>query len=301
MPDRGRPLRFGSFLIPDAARPGETLRLARLADDLGLDLIGVQDHPYQARFLDTWTLLAVIAARTERVTVFPDVANLPLRPPAVLAKAAASLDRLTGGRVELGLGAGAFPEGIAAMGGVARGRGEALSALEEAIALVRLVWSGRRGIRFEGRFYRLHGLHAGPVPAHPMGIWLGTYGPRGLGITGRLADGWVPSSPYAPPEVLGGMQRRIDEAALAAGRDPASITRLYNVFGHIGGEGGGPFEGPVERWVETLTHLALEEGMDGFLFGPDRDVEAQLRLLAGEVIPRVRQAVDRARAGHDRA
>jgi alkanesulfonate monooxygenase SsuD/methylene tetrahydromethanopterin reductase-like flavin-dependent oxidoreductase (luciferase family) len=295
MPDRGRPLRFGSFLVPDAARPGETLRLAQLADGLGLDLIGVQDHPYQARFLDTWTLLSVIGARTERVTVFPDVANLPLRAPALLAKAAASLDRLTGGRVELGLGAGAFPEGIAAMGGPVRGRGAASSALEEAIAVVRLVWSGGRGVRFEGRFYRLRGLHAGPVPAHPMGIWLGTYGPRGLAMVGRLADGWAPSSPYAPPQVLGTMQRRIDEAALEAGRDPASITRLYNVFGHIGGAGTGPFEGPVERWVETLTRLALEEGMDGFLLGSDRDPEAQLHLLAEEVAPRVRQAVERAR------
>jgi alkanesulfonate monooxygenase SsuD/methylene tetrahydromethanopterin reductase-like flavin-dependent oxidoreductase (luciferase family) len=297
MPDRGRPLRFGSFLTPDATQPQETLRLARLADDLGLDLIGVQDHPYQARFLDTWTLLSVIAARTERVTVFPDVANLPLRPPAVLAKAAASLDQLSGGRVELGLGAGAFPEGITAMGGTPRSRGEAVSALEEAIALVRLVWSGRRGIRFEGRFYQLHGLHAGPTPAHPMGIWLGTYGPRGLGIVGRLADGWVPSSPYAPPPALAEMQRRIDEAAFAAGRDPGSITRLYNVFGHIGGDGSGLFEGPVEQWVETLTQLALDQGMDGFLFGTDRDVEAQLHLLAEEVAPQVRQAVDRARAG----
>ncbi|HLH67983.1 MAG TPA: LLM class flavin-dependent oxidoreductase [Candidatus Dormibacteraeota bacterium] len=300
MPDRGRPLRFGSFLTPDATRPQETLRLARLADDLGLDLIGVQDHPYQSRFLDTWTLLSVIAARTERVTVFPDVANLPLRSPALLAKAAASLDRLTGGRVELGLGAGAFPEGIAAMGGTARRRGEAMSALEEAIGLVRLVWSGRRGVRFEGRFYRLRGLHTGPTPAHPMGIWLGTYGPRGLAITGRLADGWVPSSPYAPPEALGELQRRIDEAALAVGRDPAAITRVYNVFGHIGGNRSGPFEGPVAQWVERLTQLALDQGMDSFLLGVDRDVEAQLHLLAEEVAPQVRQAVDRARA-HGRA
>ena len=94
--DYGQPVRFGIFLTPEATdRP---LRLAALADELGYDIVGVQDHPYQRRFFDTWTLLTAIAMRTERITVFPDVANLPLRPPAMLAKAAASLDRLTGGR-----------------------------------------------------------------------------------------------------------------------------------------------------------------------------------------------------------
>ena len=106
--DYGREIKFGCFLIPDATRPSRTLELATQAEELGFDLIGVQDHPYQRRFYDTWTLLTAIAMRTKHVTVFTDVANLPLRPPAMLAKAAASLDLLSGGRVELGLGAGAF-------------------------------------------------------------------------------------------------------------------------------------------------------------------------------------------------
>src|SRR2546429_9351492 len=102
--DYGQPVRFGVFVIPEATdRP---LQQALVADELGFDVIGVQDHPYQRRFFDTWTLLTAIAMRTERLAVFPDVANLPLRPPAMLAKAAASLDLLSGGRVELGLGAG---------------------------------------------------------------------------------------------------------------------------------------------------------------------------------------------------
>ena len=88
----------------------------RAADEGGIDLVGIQDHPYQWRYVDTWTLIAWLAARTERIRFFPDVANLPLRPPAVLAKAAASLDVLSGGRVELGLGAGAFWEAIGADG-----------------------------------------------------------------------------------------------------------------------------------------------------------------------------------------
>ena len=91
--------------------------MARVADEAGLDLVGIQDHPYQRRFLDTWALMAFVLAQTSRISVFPDVANLPLRPPRMMAKAAASLDVLSGGRFELGLGAGAFWDGIEAMGG----------------------------------------------------------------------------------------------------------------------------------------------------------------------------------------
>src|SRR5215218_4901332 len=105
-----RPL-FGIFPTPEAEHAGRIVEQVLLADRLGLDLVGIQDHPYQRRFLDTWTLLAYLAGRTERVRLFPDVANLPLRHPALLAKAAASLDRLSGGRVELGLGAGRCDRG----------------------------------------------------------------------------------------------------------------------------------------------------------------------------------------------
>lgn len=140
MADYGRELQFGVFATPDADTIEHTLRVAALADERGLDLIGIQDHPYQRRFLDAWSLLATILARTERVRAFPDVASLPLRPPAVLAKAAASLDRLSGGRVELALGAGAFWEAIGAMGGPVRSPGEAATALTEAVRVIRAMW-----------------------------------------------------------------------------------------------------------------------------------------------------------------
>jgi CO/xanthine dehydrogenase Mo-binding subunit len=91
MPDYGHDLEFGVFLPPAADQAADTLRLAHDADRFGLDLVSVQDHPYQGSFLDAWTLLSVIAATTSTVRLFPNVANLPLRPPAVLARAAASL------------------------------------------------------------------------------------------------------------------------------------------------------------------------------------------------------------------
>src|SRR6201995_2912404 len=115
-------------MTPEAAQADAVLKLSKLADGLGFDLVTFQDHPYQARFLDTWTLLSVVAARTTNVRVAPNVANLPLRPPAMLARSVASLDRLSGGRVELGLGAGAFWDGVAALGGPRRTPGESVDA-----------------------------------------------------------------------------------------------------------------------------------------------------------------------------
>src|SRR6184192_737213 len=206
--------------------PTRALDVASIADEVGFDLIGVQDHPYQWRFFDTMTLLTAMAMRTHRITLFPDVASLPMRPPAVLAKAAASIDVLSGGRFELGLGAGGFWEGVGAMGGPLRGAKEAVGAVEEAIQGIRLMWSEERSVSFEGRHYRLDGLHPGPQPVHPIGIWLGAYGPRMVRLVGRLADGWLPSVPRLPLEEVPPRQQAIDEAARAAGRDPASIRRI---------------------------------------------------------------------------
>ncbi|MFC4123244.1 LLM class flavin-dependent oxidoreductase [Nonomuraea zeae] len=290
MSDYGRPLEFGYFLVPEAEAP--LVELARRADALGLDLIGVQDHPYQRRYVDTWTLLSVIAARTERIRVFPDVASLPLRQPAVLAKSAASLDLLSGGRVELGLGAGAFWDAIEAYGGPRRAPKEALGALEEAITVIRAIWSGERNQRFDGEHYRLKGAQAGPAPAHPIGIWLGVRGPKALALAGRVADGWLPSSSWATPEVLPELSARLDDAAREAGREPGELRRVYNVNGTItGGSSGGFLNGPVEQWVEELADLALGYGIDGFVFWPEGEQQAQLTLFAERVVPEVRRQV----------
>ena len=274
--DYGQPVRFGVFITPEATeRP---LELAKVADDLGFDLVGVQDHPYQRRFFDTWTLLTAMAMRTERITVFPDVANVPLRPPAMLAKAAATLDILSGGRVELGLGAGGFWDAIKAYGGPARTPGESVSAVEDAIQVIRLLWSGQHGIRFDGKFYPLAGAHSGPVPAHPIGIWLGAYKPRMLSVIGRLADGWVPSLGYLKPPDLLEANRRIDEAATAAGRDPRAIRRVLNA-GYLD--------------AETLVSLVVDDGMDTFLVSEDPD---EMRTFVREVAPRVREEVEARRS-----
>jgi alkanesulfonate monooxygenase SsuD/methylene tetrahydromethanopterin reductase-like flavin-dependent oxidoreductase (luciferase family) len=204
----------------------------------------------------------------------------------VLAKAVASLDVITGGRAELGLGAGGFWDAIRAMGGPVREPRESIVALEEAIQVTRLIWSGGRGLRFAGRHYQLEGVHSGPLPVHRVEIWLGVYRTRGLELTGRLADGWLPSMGYQPLAELPAKHARIDEAAVEAGRRPSEIRRLFNV--------GGDLE------VEQFTELALELGMDTFIVWFEGDLERQVRRFAGEVAPAVRQSVEKARASATR-
>ncbi|HWQ13940.1 MAG TPA: LLM class flavin-dependent oxidoreductase [Roseiflexaceae bacterium] len=287
MPDYGQPIRFGYFLIPNADAP--LLALAQEAERRGLDYVAVQDHPYQRRFVDTWTLLSMIAATTSRIRLFPDVANLPLRPPAVLAKAAATLDLLSGGRFELGLGAGAFWDAIEAYGGPRRTPGAALAALAEAIVVIRKVWSGERNLQFQGEHYHLRGAQSGPIPAHPIGIWLGVYGPRALRLAGQVADGWVPSF-RGDLRPIAEMAARLDEAAAEAGRDPASLRRILNVNGAItGGPSQGALRGPVNQWVEELTGLAVTHGFDTFVLWAEG--EDQLARFAEEVAPAVRAQV----------
>jgi alkanesulfonate monooxygenase SsuD/methylene tetrahydromethanopterin reductase-like flavin-dependent oxidoreductase (luciferase family) len=186
-------VQFGISLVPATEHLDRIRALVRTADEAGLDLVGIQDHPYQRRFLDTWSLIPMLLAETQRISFVTDVANLALRPPAVMAKAAASLDVLSGGRFELGLGAGGFADVIAGFGGPRRTPGESVEALDEAIDVIRLLWSEERSVSFEGKHYRLDGARPGPRPAHPIGIWVGAFKPRMLRLVGRKADGWLPS------------------------------------------------------------------------------------------------------------
>ena len=280
--DYGQDLQFGIFPSPDASAADLTLELSEAADVGGLDLVTIQDHPYQARHLDAWTLLSVIAARTTSVRVALNVANLPLRPPVVLARSVATLDRLSGGRVELGLGTGAFWDAIVAAGGTRLTPGESVEALTEAIAVIRAVWAGEGApsVRVEGDHHRVVGLHPGPAPVHRVEIWLGALKPRMLRLTGTVADGWLPSMAYAAPSALPAMNQTIDDAARKAGRDPAQIRRLYNI---------GPRTG-----AEQLADLTLAEGMSTFI-APVSSL-ADVQRFATEVAPATRELVEAERA-----
>ncbi|GAA4241507.1 LLM class flavin-dependent oxidoreductase [Actinomadura meridiana] len=286
------PVRFGVSLAPDASV--SLLGTARDADRFGLDLLGVRDEPYRRGTADAVTLVAAALAATTRIRVLPAVACLPLRPPAVLAKAVATMDRLSGGRVELGLGAGASPDGVDAYGGTRPGGAAAARrALEEAVQVIRMHWSDQNGLRFDGEHYRFTALRAGPDPAHQIGIWLGVTGPHGLDLAGRVADGWIAPSSLVPPKRLADGQRRLDDAATAAGRDPAEIRRVYVLEGTIGGrEPGGLLHGPPRQWIDEMTELAIGHRVDTFLFGGDPE---QLAVFALEIVPAVREQVSRER------
>jgi len=272
-------VQFGVFLTPSAADPATVVSLARTAEESGFDLVTVQDHPYQPRFLDAWTLLSYLGAATERVQLSANVHNLPLRPPAVLARSAASLDLLTGGRIMLGLGAGAFWDAIVAMGGPRRTPGEGVDALSEAIDVIRGLWdtSERGGVFLDGTYYPVQGAKRGPAPAHEIPICVGAYKPRMLRLVGRQADGWWPSLPMMESEeALGAAGAIIDEAADAAGREPSAVRRILNI-------------GPGDAEVDRLVHLARTYRVSTFVvMGDDGDT---IRRLGAEVLPATRAAL----------
>jgi alkanesulfonate monooxygenase SsuD/methylene tetrahydromethanopterin reductase-like flavin-dependent oxidoreductase (luciferase family) len=272
--DYGHPLEFGTFITPSNADPAATVALAVLSEELGFDLVTFQDHPYQPRFLDTWTLMSWVLASTSRIRVAPNVLNLPLRPPAVVARAAVSLDMLSGGRFELALGAGGFWDAIEAMGGPRRSPGEAVQAFEEALDVIHGIWdvSTREPLRVTGEFYHLNGAKRGPAPTRPMPIWVGASGPRMLDLIGRKADGWLPSLAWLEEDAIVRGNAIIDEAAVAAGRAPADVRRLVNVDAGIS--------------VDELTRLAVEHGFSTFIVATD-EPEA-LRRFAGATASVVR-------------
>jgi alkanesulfonate monooxygenase SsuD/methylene tetrahydromethanopterin reductase-like flavin-dependent oxidoreductase (luciferase family)/FAD/FMN-containing dehydrogenase len=291
MTDYGHELLFGTFITPTNSDPQGPVRLAQLSDQLGLDLVTFQDHPYQPSFLDTWTLMSWVAAQTERIHISANVLNLGMRQPALMARSAASLDLLSGGRFEMGLGAGGFWDAMAAMGATRRTPAESVDALEEGIEIMRGIWDAadRTPLRVPGEFHRVDGAKRGPAPAHDIPIWLGAYKKRMLRLTGAKADGWLPSLPYFKEGDLARGNATIDEAALEAGRSPSEIRRLLNVGGAITDRSTGPLQGPADQWVEELTQLALEDGVSGFI--AMGDAPDQIRAFAQEVVPAVREAV----------
>ncbi|HEY8480243.1 MAG TPA: LLM class flavin-dependent oxidoreductase [Spirillospora sp.] len=299
MTDYGHDLKFGAFITPVNQPPAHPVDLAIAADRAGLDLVTFQDHPYQSRFHDTWTLLSYVAAKTSRVHVSGNVINLPLRQPAVLARAAAGLDLLSGGRFELGIGAGGFWDAIESMGGRRLSPGQAVTALEEAIQIIRGIWDtdARGGVRVDGDYYRVAGVKRGPAPAHDINIWVGAYKPRILDTVGRVADGWLPSLVNIPggPDGLTEMNRRIDDGARAAGRDPADVRRLLNISGRFTGASGGLLVGPPAQWAEQLAELTLEHGTSGFILMTDD--APTIERYAAEVAPATRELVAAARSG----
>jgi probable F420-dependent oxidoreductase len=284
--------RFGVSIIPSASGRSDPVAEAQRFEELGFDLLSIWDHPHGERpSFETWTLLTWIAARTSRVGLATNVLGLPFRLPALTAKMAETLDRLSNGRLILGLGGGGSNAEFAGLGAPVRTNAEKVEALEEALAVIRGVWT-ESPFSFEGHHYRSDAASVEPKPGRAIPIWLGTYGPKALALTGRIADGWIPSmGPTTPAEATSKM-RAVRAAAEEAGRDPDALDYAYNVGVRIGGP---PPEDPERRVAgdpdEVIERLLvfLELGFTVLNFWIGGRREEQAERLATAIIPTLRR------------
>ena len=287
----------------------ELLRLVQQADRDGLDIFSLSDHPYIGDRLDAYATVGFVLGRTERISGFANVTNLPTRPAPMLARMVTSLAALSGGRIVLGMGAGGLWDRISDMGVARLSPGDAVDAFEVVLDglddLVRLLSGGGPPVTHRGRHYRVEQIEPAPVAAPP--VWTGSVGPRSLAATGRVADGWIPghaadwlSERYRESRPV------IDEAAAAVGRDPREIRTIFNLPGRITERSLGATRdragrwigGSVDQWVDELTGAVLEHGASGFMLFPANDSALDVRFLgrwAGEIAPAVREAIAKER------
>ena len=279
--------------IPLAPEPGyDPVADGRRAEELGFDFLSIADHPATTNgSYEAWTVLSWIAASTTRIGLATRVLGVPYRSPALVAKMAETFDRLSDGRLILGLGGGYSDDEFSAFGLPVPTAREKVDGLADAIRIARGLWSEPE-FSYAGPVHRVEAAAIRPRPEHRIPIWLGTFGDRALALTGRMADGWIPSLGSAPVERVTAMRDKIFAAAESAGRDPAEITLAYHF--EVDPSPTAPDEpwvvsGPTGRIAETLagfaglgfTALSIVPG------GPDRG--ETMDRLAGEIIPAVRE------------
>jgi alkanesulfonate monooxygenase SsuD/methylene tetrahydromethanopterin reductase-like flavin-dependent oxidoreductase (luciferase family) len=288
-------VQFGVFLSPRRDRTTALLDNAQTAEHTGFGYVSIQDHPYVPDFLDPFAIIGVLAGRTENLRFMTNVANLPLRPPAMLAKTAASLDVLSGGRFELGLGGGRSWPQIVGMGGPHWEPGQVVKATDEAITILHGLWQSGPTTDVDGEIFRLTGVAPGPAPAHRVGIWLGVGGPRMLRLLGRRADGWI--APMGTPfETKPAAQHLIDTAARQAGRQPTDVRRVIQLVGRVTdhadtterprtGPGAQPIRTTPEVWARIIAEFITAERFDTVNFVPELETADQIEKFGTEVIP----------------
>jgi alkanesulfonate monooxygenase SsuD/methylene tetrahydromethanopterin reductase-like flavin-dependent oxidoreductase (luciferase family) len=292
---------FGVGLEIGVDQVSEMLGHARLADDAGLDLVSVSDHPYFAERVDAYAALGFVLGATSHITGAVICTNLLSRPAPILARTVTGLSAISGGRVVLGMGAGGLEEEIVALGVPRLSPGDRVRALEEAVVVVRALSGGGDPVTFDGDFYRVTGLTPAPAPTPP--IWIGALGPKLLAVTGRRADGWIPGHLADWRSTRVAESRPIvDEAAASVGRNPTDIDTIYNVSGRLTrdpqpetrDDEGRWIGGGVTQWVEELTFAVLERGAAAFIYllPPGESIgDTTLDLWAHEVVPAVREAI----------
>jgi len=283
---------------------------ARRIERLGFDSLWATDHlAFHVPIAESLALLAFAAAATERVTLGTSVYLLPLRPPFLVAKTAATVDALSGGRLVLGVGVGGeHPPEFEAVGVPVRERG---ARVDEAIPLLRRLWSEPR-VLHEGRHFRFGPLPLEPPPARAGGppIWVGGRSPAALRRAGRLGDGYV--SVMATPERYGEQLETIARHAEEAGRDaPAFATAAYlfavlddrfetararaeGALSRVYGRAVGP--DAAERYCllgrpedfRARMHRFADAGVRHFVLAPLEDPGPFAETVAAEVLPELR-------------
>jgi alkanesulfonate monooxygenase SsuD/methylene tetrahydromethanopterin reductase-like flavin-dependent oxidoreductase (luciferase family) len=282
---------FGTTVIPTAGGRTDPVEDALHAEQLGFDLVTCWDHLHgDTPSFETWTLLTWIASRTERIRIGTNVLGLPYRHPTVTSKMAETLHRLSGGRLILGMGGGGNNTEFRSWGLEARSPGEKVDALQEAIELIRALWTEQE-VTYEGFHFRTEEAQLEPKPETPIPIWVGAYGRRSIAVTGRLADGWIPSMTYMPPDRATRMRERLLRAAGEAGRDPGEITCAYNIVVLVQ-EGaqdpsGRVLAGSPDEVARRLDEIA-RRGFTCLNLWPRGDRIGGRERLAKEVIPAVR-------------
>jgi alkanesulfonate monooxygenase SsuD/methylene tetrahydromethanopterin reductase-like flavin-dependent oxidoreductase (luciferase family) len=296
-----RKVLFGLALQTGVDQVDEWLAHAGIADESGLDFVSASDHPYHAEQVDAYAALGFVLGATKNVSAAVIMTNLLSRTAPVLARTVTGLSEVSRGRIILGIGAGGMEEEILALGVPRLSPGARVRALEEAIKIVRALSGGGDPVTFDGEFYQVAELTPAAAPTPP--IWIGVGGPKGLAVTGRNADGWVPPRAADWRSALVAESRPIiDEAAASAGRDPSEIGTMYTVTGLITrdplpatrSDDGRWIGGGVDQWVEELTSAVLEHGAAAFNYSvrPGEILpETRLDLWTQEVVPAVRAAI----------
>ena len=276
------------YALAAAAGPGtDPVTEAQAAERLGFDFVASADHPVGDHpTYETLTLLAWVAAHTERIGIAAKVLGVPFRRPAMVAKAAESLQRLSGGRLILGLGGGHSDDEIAALGAPVPSPRAKVDGMSEAIEIMHRIWSGP-DVTYRGRIHSVENLTMSPRPAHPIPVWLGTYGPRALAATGRLADGWIPSLGFAAPAKVPEMLNRIRAAAVAAGRAPDAVRAIYNVPVALARPGTRAADSVTGSAADIAGQLR-EFGTLGFTGFNLVVAPGQIEAVAAEVLPALR-------------
>lgn len=232
-------MNFGLHIGQQNLTVEELRRMWTWADTAGFDWVDVWDHFYEAPYVDgngscfeAITCMAAIACETKNVRIGVLVLGMNYRHPAVLANALCTIDQLSSGRLEIGLGAGWHEPEYRAYGIPFEPIGKRMDMLEEGVQIVRMLTTQDRS-NFQGRYFQLENAACNPKPvqARPR-IWVGGNGQkRTLRIAARHADGW--NSPYPGPDEFRGLNEKLDAWCEKEGRDPAAIERNVNLTFHM--------------------------------------------------------------------